>query len=172
LEILTRCWAIRYPLGNRGLLEATGVVVITAQPRPIDSTSRPPQVGRDFASGGFRFGPAILGRNVCYHGGNASQVNAKALRRLQSAAAALVQKLLRTALDGDAPDHVAIGDSGALDRAGTPAKAKVSVAVKPWEPLMGRYRRYRHQSSTFQRRMRQWQLHQLRPARDVAALSF
>ncbi len=53
--------------------------------------------------------PAILGRNVCYHrGGNAPQVQAKALRRLQQAADALVQRVLGMALDGNAPDHVAL----------------------------------------------------------------
>ena len=79
------------------------------------------EVRSDFASGGVRCTarstrtgerckrPAILGGNVCYHhGGNAPQVKAKALRRLQQAADALVQRLLGMALDGDAPDHVAL----------------------------------------------------------------
>ena len=109
------------------------------------------QVRRDFASGGVRCTarstrtgerckrPAILGGNVCYHhGGNAPQVKAKALRRLQQAADALVQRLLGMALDGDTPDHVALqAIRDALDRAGVPAKAEVSVEIKPWERLMG-----------------------------------
>ncbi len=109
------------------------------------------QVRRDFASGGVRCTarstrtgerckrPAILGGNVCYHhGGNAPQVKAKALRRLQQAADALVQRLLGMALDGDALDHVALqAIRDALDRAGIPAKAEVTVELKPWERLMG-----------------------------------
>ena len=76
---------------------------------------------------------------MCYHhGGNAPQVKAKALRRLQQAADALVQRQLGIALDGDAPDHVALqAIRDALDRAGIPAKAEVSVELKPWERLMG-----------------------------------
>src|ERR1700739_249698 len=109
------------------------------------------EVRSDFASGGVRCTarstrtgerckrPAMLGGNVCsHHGGNAPQVKAKALRRLQQAADALVQRLLGLALDGDAPDHVALqAIRDALDRAGIPAKAEVTVELKPWEQLMG-----------------------------------
>lgn len=84
--------------------------------------------------------PAMLGGNVCYHhGGNAPQVKAKAQRRLQQAADALVQRLLGMALDGDTPDHVALqAIRDALDRAGLGAKQAVEVGVelKPWETMM------------------------------------
>lgn len=85
--------------------------------------------------------PSMLGGNVCYHhGGNAPQVKAKAQRRLQQAADALVQRLLGMALDGDAPDHVALAAiRDALDRAGLGAKQAVEVSVEPapWEQLLG-----------------------------------
>lgn len=85
--------------------------------------------------------PAMLGGNVCYHhGGNAPQVKAKAQRRLQQAADALVQRLLGMALDGDTPDHVALAAiRDALDRAGLGAKHAVAVEVAPapWEELLG-----------------------------------
>jgi hypothetical protein len=42
------------------------------------------------------------------------------------------------ALDGDAPDHVALqAIRDALDRAGIPAKAEVTVELRPWERLLG-----------------------------------
>ena len=67
---------------------------------------------------------------MLHHGGNAPQVNAKALRRLQQVGDALIQRLSGMALDGDAPDHVALqAIRDALDRAGIPAKAEVSVGV-------------------------------------------
>lgn len=85
--------------------------------------------------------PAMLGGNVCRsHGGNAPQVKAKAQRRLQQAADALVQRLLGMALDGDTPDHVALAAiRDALDRAGLGAKQAVEVEVTkaPWEELLG-----------------------------------
>jgi hypothetical protein len=41
------------------------------------------------------------------------------------------------ALDGDAPDHVALqAIRDALDRAGLSAKTEVTVELKPWEHLM------------------------------------
>jgi hypothetical protein len=86
----------------------------------------------------------MLGGNVCYHhGGNAPQVKAKAQRRLQQAADALVQRLLGMALDGDAPDHVALAAiRDALDRAGLGAKHAFELSAAnaepaPWEQLMG-----------------------------------
>lgn len=60
------------------------------------------------------------------------------LERLQQAADALVQRLLGMALDGDAPDHVALqAIRDALDRAGMSAKAGVFVELKPWKQMMG-----------------------------------
>lgn len=83
---------------------------------------------------------AMLGGNVCRsHGGNAPQVKAKAQRRLQQAADALVQRLLGMALDGDTPDHVALAAiRDALDRAGLGAKQAVEVEVTkaPYEELL------------------------------------
>ncbi|EHB55708.1 hypothetical protein MycrhDRAFT_2902 [Mycolicibacterium rhodesiae JS60] len=82
----------------------------------------------------------MLGGNVCRsHGGNAPQVKAKAQRRLQQAADALVQRLLGMALDGDTPDHVALAAiRDALDRAGLGAKQAVEVEVTkaPYEELL------------------------------------
>jgi hypothetical protein len=85
--------------------------------------------------------PAMLGGNVCRsHGGAAPQVKAKAQRRLQQAADALVQRLLGMALDGDTPDHVALqAIRDALDRAGLGAKQSVELSAKrpePWEEMM------------------------------------
>ena len=60
------------------------------------------------------------------HGGAAPQVKAAAKRRLDQAADVLVQRPLKFALDGDAPDHVALAAiRDALDRAGMGAN-------KPW----------------------------------------
>lgn len=112
------------------------------------------EVTTDFKTGGTRCSarstrtgapckrPAMLGGNVCYHhGGNAPQVKAKAQRRLQQAADALVQRLLGMALDGDTPDHVALAAiRDALDRAGMGAKHSVELSAKapePWEELLG-----------------------------------
>jgi hypothetical protein len=82
-----------------------------------------------------------LGSNVCRsHGGAAPQVKAKAQRRLQQAADALVQRLLGMALDGDTADHVALAAiRDALDRAGLGAKQAVEVEVTkaPYEELLG-----------------------------------
>ena len=88
----------------------------------------------------------MLGGNVCYHhGGNAPQVKAKAQRRLQQAADALVQRLLGMALDGDTPDHVALqAIRDALDRAGLGAKQSVELSAKqpgPWEEMMADFAR-------------------------------
>lgn len=83
----------------------------------------------------------MLGGNVCYHhGGNAPQVKAKAQRRLQQAADALVQRLLGFALDGTVADPVALqAIRDALDRAGLGAQQALAVEVKqePWEELLG-----------------------------------
>lgn len=83
---------------------------------------------------------AMLGGNVCRsHGGNAPQVKAKAQRRLQQAADALVQRLLGMALDGDTPDHVALAAiRDALDRAGLGARQAVEVELTkaPYEELL------------------------------------
>lgn len=111
------------------------------------------EVSTDFKTGGTRCTarstrtgepckrPAMLGGNVCYHhGGNAPQVKAKAQRRLQQAADALVQRLLGFALDGSVADPVALqAIRDALDRAGLGAKQAVAVEVKqePWEELLG-----------------------------------
>lgn len=86
--------------------------------------------------------PAARGANVCpVHGGAAPQVKAAAKRRLDQAADVLVQRLLKFALDGEAPDHVALAAiRDALDRAGLGAKHAVEVEVKPpapWEALLG-----------------------------------
>jgi hypothetical protein len=65
-------------------------------------------------------------------------VKAAAQRRLQQAADALVQRLLRFALDGDTPDNVALAAiRDALDRAGLGAKQAVEVGVelKPYEEM-------------------------------------
>lgn len=90
--------------------------------------------------------PAMLGGNVCRsHGGNAPQVKAKAQRRLQQAADALVQRLLGMALDGETPDHVALqAIRDALDRAGMGAKQSVELSAKepaPWEEMMMEFAR-------------------------------
>lgn len=83
----------------------------------------------------------MLGGNVCYHhGGNAPQVKAKAQRRLQQAADALVQRLLGFALDGNVADPVALqAIRDALDRAGLGAKQAVGVevTVQPSEEVLG-----------------------------------
>ena len=80
----------------------------------------------------------MLGSNVCRaHGGAAPQTRAKAKRRLEQAADALVQRLLQFALDGRVDDNVALhAIRDALDRAGLGAKTEVALAVKPWEDIM------------------------------------
>lgn len=82
---------------------------------------------------------SMLGGNVCRaHGGAAPQTKAKAQRRLQQAADALVQRLLGMALDGEVADHLALAAiRDALDRAGLSAKTavEVEVALKPWEQI-------------------------------------
>jgi hypothetical protein len=67
------------------------------------------------------------------------QVRAAAKRRLDQAADVLVQRLLKFALDGNAPDTFALtAIRDALDRAGLGAKQTVAVEVKaPWEELLG-----------------------------------
>lgn len=86
--------------------------------------------------------PAARGANVCpVHGGSAPQVRAAAKRRLEQAADALAQRLLGYALNGDAPDHIAlIAIRDALDRAGLSAKTAVELSVaepKPYEEVFG-----------------------------------
>lgn len=80
------------------------------------------------------------GANVCrVHGGSAPQVKVAAKRRLDGAADALVQRLLGFALDGTAPDAVALAAiRDALDRAGLNAKQAIEVDVEPapWEQVM------------------------------------
>lgn len=116
--------------------------------RPVDSR----QVRTAFESGGVqctarskRTGnrcrrPAMLGGNVCRaHGGNAPQTRAKAQRRLEQAADALVQRLLSFALDGQVDDPVALrAIVSALDRAGfsVTTKAEVEVGLKPFEQIL------------------------------------
>lgn len=82
---------------------------------------------------------SMLGGNVCRaHGGAAPQTKAKAQRRLQQAADALVQRLLGIALDGQVADHIALAAiRDALDRAGLSPKTaiEVDVALKPWEQI-------------------------------------
>jgi hypothetical protein len=82
----------------------------------------------------------MLGGNVCYHhGGNAPQVKAKAQRRLQQAADALVQRLLGFALDCKVAEPVALqAIRDALDPAGLGAKQSVELSAKqsePWEEM-------------------------------------
>ncbi|BBZ34115.1 HGGxSTG domain-containing protein [Mycolicibacterium confluentis] len=82
----------------------------------------------------------VAGATVCRtHGGSAPQVQKAARRRLEQAADALVQRLLGIALDGTAPDQVALSAVlAALDRAGLSVKSTVGVEVsaKPWEQVM------------------------------------
>ncbi|MGV0581928.1 hypothetical protein ABQE57_24780 [Mycolicibacterium elephantis] len=82
----------------------------------------------------------MLGGNVCHmHGGAAPQTRAKAQRRLQQAADALVQRLLSFALDGKVADPVALqAIRDALDRAGLNPKTGVEldVALKPYERIL------------------------------------
>ena len=77
--------------------------------------------------------PAARGATVCpVHGGSAPQVKAAAKRRLDQAADALVQKLLKFALDDDAPDNIALAAiRDALDRAGLVAPRTLDVALGP-----------------------------------------
>jgi hypothetical protein len=79
----------------------------------------------------------MLGGNVCRsHGGAAPQTKAKAQRRLQQAADALVQRLLSFALDGKVADPVALqAIRDALDRAGMKPGIDVGVTVKPFESI-------------------------------------
>jgi hypothetical protein len=76
---------------------------------------------------------AARGATVCrVHGGSAPQVKAAAKRRLEQAADALVQRLLGFALDGQAPDAVALtAIRDALDRAGISVKHLVEVGAEP-----------------------------------------
>lgn len=82
---------------------------------------------------------AARGANVCrVHGGSAPQVKAAAKRRLDQAADVLVQRLLGFALDGHAPDAVALAAiRDALDRAGLGAKQALEIGVEParWEVM-------------------------------------
>jgi hypothetical protein len=82
--------------------------------------------------------PAV-GATVCrVHGGAAPQVQKAARRRLEQAADVLVKRLLGLALDGAAPDHVALSAVvAALDRAGLSVKSTVGVEIsaKPWESV-------------------------------------
>jgi hypothetical protein len=80
----------------------------------------------------------MLGGNVCRaHGGAAPQTRAKAQRRLQQAADVLVQRLLSFALDGNAPDAVALqAIRDALDRAGLKPGVEVGMTVKPYESIL------------------------------------
>jgi hypothetical protein len=84
--------------------------------------------------------PSALGSNVCRsHGAAAPQTRAKAKRRLDQASDVLVQRLLSFALDGDAPDNVALAAiRDALDRAGLGAKQAVEVGVElqPYEQVL------------------------------------
>jgi len=81
----------------------------------------------------------MAGAVVCRsHGGAAPQVQKAARRRLEQAADVLVQRLLGIALDGTAPDQVALSAVlGALDRAGLSVKSTLGVEVtaKPWEQI-------------------------------------
>ena len=110
------------------------------------------EVRTSFASGGVKCtarskrtgepcqAPAALGGNVCRaHGGNAPQTKAKAQARLAQAADVLVQRLLRFALDRDAPDAIALAAiRDALDRAGLGARQAIEIGVdpKPWENVL------------------------------------
>ncbi|GAT02949.1 putative uncharacterized protein [Mycolicibacterium fortuitum subsp. acetamidolyticum] len=82
----------------------------------------------------------VAGATVCRtHGGSAPQVQKAARRRLEQAADVLVQRLLGIALDGSAPDQVALSAVlAALDRAGLSVKSTVGleVSAKPWEQVM------------------------------------
>lgn len=114
-------------------------------PRPLDSRNpmeAPPGVqctARGKRSGDRCKRPAMLGANVCRsHGGASPQARAAAKRRLEEAAAVLVQRLLNLALDGDAPDSVALqAINSALNRAGMSAKHsdQLDVAAQPWQQV-------------------------------------
>ena len=70
---------------------------------------------------------------MCYHhGGDAPQVKAKAQRRLQQAADALVQRLLGFALDGNVTDPVE------LQASATPWSARGSAPSRPWQLRLSR----------------------------------
>lgn len=82
-----------------------------------------------------------LGSNVCVvHGAAAPQTRAKAQRRLEQAADALVQRLLGMALDGDVADNVALAAiRDALDRAGMSPALAVELSAKapqPWQQVL------------------------------------
>jgi hypothetical protein len=81
---------------------------------------------------------AARGANVCrVHGGAAPQVKQAAQRRLQNAADVLVQRLLGFALDGEAPDAIALAAiRDALDRGGLNPKTAVEVSVAPYEQVL------------------------------------
>ena len=81
---------------------------------------------------------AARGANVCrVHGGAAPQVRQAAQRRLQNAADVLVQRLLGFALDGEAPDAVALAAiRDALDRAGLNPKTAIEIELKPYEQVL------------------------------------
>lgn len=116
--------------------------------RPVDSRNpmdAPPGVqctARSKRSGVRCRRSAMLGGNVCRaHGGAAPQTRARAQSRLNQAADVLVQRLLGLALDGDAPDAVALAAiRDALDRAGMSAKqavgVEVAVEVPAWQQMM------------------------------------
>jgi hypothetical protein len=104
------------------------------RPEPVRCTARSSRTGEDCKRW------ATHGAVVCRsHGAAAPQVQRAARRRLEQAADVLVQRLLGLALDGAAPDHVALSAViAALDRAEISVKtaATVEIAVKPWESVL------------------------------------
>jgi hypothetical protein len=82
---------------------------------------------------------AIRGGTMCgVHGGSAPQVRAAARRRYKQASDAVAAKEIGIALDGPPDSPVTLAAiKDCQDRAGIPAKAQVSVELKPWERLLG-----------------------------------
>ena len=120
----------KQPLDRRNLLQNTSYL------GEAQCTARSKRTGERCRAA------SMMGGNVCrVHGGAAPQTRAKAKRRLEQAADALVQRLLQFALDGRVDDNVALhAIRDALDRAGLGAKAALELSVaepRPWEDIMG-----------------------------------
>lgn len=128
--------------GSRGRTYGTAHPSTTGKPQvgkptkvePVKCSARSSRTGKPCQK------YPVAGATVCRtHGGSAPQVQKAARRRLEQAADVLVQRLLGFALDGNAPDQVALSAVlAALDRAGLSVKSTVGVEVsaKPWEQVM------------------------------------